>query len=179
MHRGGIPGTAGTASAVPLFRVVRRRRTSFLRRYFRKNNIITSINYLYKLNNLLAGAAYPVRQVRRALYHFSEWCGVAGPHEMNELVMDSTHTTFLISRRTTFRKGVPRLMHNISSLHVWKLSYSNFAPGASGKDRYQSFVAMSVLTIAKGFPFSFLRQPWLIDVRKYSADCILCPYTIV
>ena len=28
---------------------------------------------------------------------------------MNELVMDSTHTTFLISRRTTFRKGVPRL----------------------------------------------------------------------
>ena len=27
--RGGIPGAAGTASAVPLFRVVRRRRTSF------------------------------------------------------------------------------------------------------------------------------------------------------
>ena len=36
--------------------------------------------------------------------------GESGPHEMNELVMDSTHTTFLISRRTTFRKGVPRLM---------------------------------------------------------------------
>ena len=35
--------------------------------------------------------------------------GESGPHEMNELVMDSTHTTFLISRRTTFRKGVPRL----------------------------------------------------------------------
>ena len=35
---------------------------------------------------------------------------IAGPHEMNELVMDSTQTTFLISRRTSFRKGVPRLL---------------------------------------------------------------------
>ena len=51
--RGGLPGTAGTVSAVPLLGVVRRRRTSFLRCYFRKKHIITSINYLYKLNNLL------------------------------------------------------------------------------------------------------------------------------
>ena len=36
--------------------------------------------------------------------------GESGPHEMNELVMDSTHTAFLISRSNTFRKGVPRLV---------------------------------------------------------------------
>ena len=37
---------------------------------------------------------------------------------MNELVMDSTHTTFLISRRTTFRKGVPRAWSEFNSIVV-------------------------------------------------------------
>ena len=50
------------------------------------------------------------------LVHNAEVYGVAGPHEMNELVMDSTHTTFLISRRTTFRKGVPHLVSTMLSI---------------------------------------------------------------
>ena len=46
---------------------------------------------------------------------------------MNKLVMDSTHTTFLISRRTTFRKGVPRLTYiQIKTSQIYQLNICDF-----------------------------------------------------